>query len=206
MDTKRARRFLIVAFALSLLIHLIASGVIRWPFATPDEGEVQIVRIEHLHATRIAHLPPPPKHTPAPAPRHIAQVHVAKATAVNGQSTLSEGKAVYGTPSPAPAQTPTPAALNCATTDTPVRVAAAAPEPELSPAARASTVTGVARVRVIVGPSGNVEDAAVLESSGSNALDLVAVSMARAAQYAPATHACRAIASDFTYSVRFNPY
>lgn len=208
MDNKRARRFLIVAFALSLLIHLIASGVIRWPFRTPDENDVQIVRIEHLHATRIAHLPPPPAHTPAPATpiRHVAPVHVAKATAVNTRSTLSEGKAVYGTPSPAAAATPTPLALSCATTDTPVQVAAGAPEPELSPAARASTVTGIARVRVIVGPSGNVEDAAVLESSGSSSLDLVAVSMARAAQYTPATHACKAIASAFTYSVRFNPY
>jgi TonB family protein len=206
MDKKRARRFLIVAFALSLLIHLILSGVIRWPFRTPDENDVQIVRIEHLHTTRIAHLPSPPAHTPPPAKpiRHVAQVHVAKATAVHAQPAGSEEQAVHGKPSATAAATPTP--LGCATSDTPVQLAANAPEPELSPAARASTVTGIARVRVIVGPSGNVEDAAVLESSGSKELDLVAVSMARAAQYTPATHACKAIASTFTYSVRFNPY
>ncbi len=208
MENKRARRFLIVAFALSLLIHLIASGVIRWPFGTPDESEVQIVRIEHMHTIRIAHLPPPPAHTPKPAPaiRHIAPVHVAKATAQSGQSTSSEGKAVYGTPSAVASASAAPSP-NCSANDTPVQLMAS-PEPpsDIAPAARAERITNIARVRVIVDPNGSVSSATVLQSSGSSSMDLVAVGMARAAQYAPATHGCKAIASDYTMQIKFSPY
>jgi TonB family protein len=201
MDNKRTRRFLIVAFALSLLVHLILTGIIRWPFA-PENDEVQVVRIEHLHATRIAHIVPPP-HTPAPPPPHRAPVHVAKATAVNPNSTLTEGKAVFGTAPPAspmPAVTATP---NCSANDTPVQVIAAAPQPEIASSARADQKGGIARVRLVVDPQGGIESATVIESTGSTSLDQVAVTMARSAQYAPATHACKAVAADFTYAVKF---
>ncbi len=205
MDSKATRRFLIVAFALSLLLHLILTGIIRWPFA-PQSDEVQIVRIEHLHRTRIAHIPPPPPRTPAPPPQHRAPVHVAKATAVNSNSTLTEGKAVFGTASPespTPAATPTP---NCATNDTPVQLIASPPPPEIPPAARAEQANGIAQVRLVVNPQGGIESATIAGSSGSSALDQVAVSIARAAQYSPATHACKAIASDYTFSVKFFPW
>jgi len=203
MDTKRTRRFLIVAFALSLLIHLIASGVIRWPFQ-PTEEDVQIVHIEHVHATRIAHVTPPP-HTPPP--RRVP-VRVAKATANNPKSNRSEEKVVIGaaTPEPSAAPTPTPSP-NCTANDTPVELAASpSPPAEIPPDARASRANGVARVQVAVDPSGNVSSATVVQSSGNASLDLVAVSMARAAQYAPATHACKAIASNYTFAVQFNPF
>jgi TonB family protein len=205
MDSKATRRFLIVAFALSLLLHLILTGIIRWPFA-PQSDEVQIVSIEHLHTTHIAHVPTPPRLTPAPPPQHRAPVHVAKATAINPNSTLSEGKAVFGTASPespAPAATATP---NCATNDTPVQMIASPPQPDLPPAARADQANGIARVRLVVNPQGGIESATIAGSSGSSSMDQVAVSMARAAQYAPATHACKAIASDYTYSVKFFPW
>jgi len=98
MDNKRTRRFLIVAFALSLLIHLILTGIIRWPFAQEND-EVQVVRIEHLHATRIAHVVPPP-HTPPPAPPRRVPVHVARATAINPNSTQGEGRIVTAATAP----------------------------------------------------------------------------------------------------------
>src|ERR1700678_960491 len=147
MDNKRTRRFLIVAFALSLLIHLILTGIIRWPFAQEND-EVQVVRIEHLHATRIAHVVPPP-HTPPPAPPRRVPVHVARATAINPNSTQGEGRIVTAATappaSPAPAATATP---NCAANDTPVQVTAAAPQPEMASGARADQKGGIARVRL----------------------------------------------------------
>ncbi|HUA10289.1 MAG TPA: TonB family protein [Candidatus Acidoferrales bacterium] len=205
MDSKRTRRFLIVAFALSLLIHLVLSGVIRWPFR-PSSDDVQLVSIEHLHATRIAHATPPPKRTPAPV-AHKAPVHVAKAKAFNPHSRLTEGKAAFAseTPPPSPSPVPTP---GCAAGDTPVQLIASSPPPvpSIPPDARADAIDGVVRVRVIVNPDGSVDSASVLQSSGNPSFDLAAVDMARAAQYAPATHACKAIASAYVYGVRFSPY
>jgi len=203
MDNKRARRFLIVAFALSLLIHLIVTQVIRWPFR-PPEDDVQIVRIEHLHATRIAHVPSPAPHTPRPAPSAIATAAPAKLAVGNGHGALAQSASPAPTPAPTPTAAPTP---NCVTNDTPVEILAEPPPPtEIAPAARADRITGIARIRVIVDPNGSVSSATVLQSSGSSSMDLVAVSLARAAQYAPATHACKAIASDYTFQVRLNPY
>jgi len=202
MDSKRTRRFLIVAFALSILIHLVLTGIIRWPFA-PSSDEVQVVSIEHVHATRIAHVSPPPR-TPAPAPPRRVPVHVAKATAVSPNANRGEGRVVTGpTPSPAPA-TPAPSATSgCATNDSPVQVIASAPPPEIAPATRGDQKSGIARVRVVVDSQGNIESAAVIQSSGSASLDQFAVTMARGASYAPATRACKAVASAFTYSVQF---
>jgi TonB family protein len=80
------------------------------------------------------------------------------------------------------------------------------PPAEIASAARAEPITNVARIRVTVDPNGSVSSATVLQTSGSSSMDLVAISLARAAQYAPATRACKAIASDYTFQVRFNPY
>ena len=203
MDDKRARRFLIVAFALSLLIHLIVTQVIRWPFRTPED-EVQIVRIEHLHATRIAHLPSPPPHTPRPAPSVVATTAPTKVASGNGPGTLARTASPPPTVVPTPSAAPTP---NCATGDTPVQIVATpTPPAEIASAARADRITNIARVRVVVDPNGTVSSVSLLQSSGSSSMDLVAVGLARAAQYAPATHGCKAIAGDYTFAVRFNQY
>ncbi len=203
MDNKRARRFLIVAFALSLLIHLIVTQVIRWPFR-PHEEDVQIVRIEHLHATHIAHVPTPSPHTPQPAPSAVPSV-VSKTVAIgNGRGTLALTASPAPTVAPTPTAAPTP---NCVANDTPVAMVASPPPPsEIASVARSERITNVARIRVIVDANGTVSNATVLQTSGSSSMDLVAISLARAAQYAPATHACKAIASDYTFQVRFNPY
>jgi len=204
MDNKRTRRFLIVAFALSLLIHLVLTGIIRWPFA-PENDEVQIVRIEHLHTTHIAHVTPPPARSPAPPPRRVP-VHVARAAAVNPNSS-AEGRAVTGTVAPPASPTPTPMPTpNCAANDTPVQMIASPPPPEIAPGARGEQKSGIASVRVIVDPQGAIESTMVIASSGSTSLDQVAVTMARSAQYAPATHACKAVAADYTYSVKFTAW
>jgi TonB family protein len=203
MDNKRARRFLIVAFALSLLIHLIVTQVVRWPFQAPEE-EVQIVRLEHVRTTHIAHIPSPPPHTPQPAPSARPSLAPKKVAIGNGHGALARTASPRPTPVPTPTAAPTP---NCATSDTAVELVGTPPPPsEIAPEARAERISNIARIRVIVDPNGNVSSATVLQSSGSSSMDLVAVSMARAAQYAPATHACKAIASAYTFQVRFNPY
>jgi TonB family protein len=203
MDNKRARRFLIVAFALSLLIHLIATQAMHWPIRPPEE-EIQVIHMEHVRTTRIAHLPTPPPHTPAPAPSVRVAAAPKKVAVGNGHGT----RAQIATPAPTVPPAPTPAPTqNCTTNDTPVQVVATpTPPAEIAPAARADRITNVARIRVSVDPNGSVSSATVLQSSGSSSMDLVAVSLARGAQYAPATHACKAIASDYTFQVKFNPW
>ena len=152
---------------------------------------------------RIAHAPTPSPRKAAP-PVHRARVHVAKAKALNPASTGGEGKAVYATPAPAtPTPVPTP---NCASLDTPVAVVSSPAPPVIPPQARAGRVSGTTRIQVTVDPTGNVENATVLTSSGSPQLDLVALDMARGAQYTPATHACKAIAGTYSYAVKFVAY
>jgi len=203
MDGKRTRRLLIVAFALSLLLHVIVTFFIRWPFR-PSPDEVQIVHIERLRPMRIAHVVKVPP-TPSPPPRHVA-VSVPKRSFATSAPGGRGGRGVAVTPAPTTAAQPTPTAAptqNCATNDTPVQLVASPPPPDIASGARGDAVSGVARVRVIVDPQGNVESASVVSSSGSPALDLVAQTMARSAAYSPATHACKAVASAYVFSVKF---
>jgi TonB family protein len=203
MDSKRTRRFLIVAFALSLLLHLILSGVIHWPLNPSNQAE-QIVHVARLNVTHVVRTPRP---LPTPPPVvHRAAVRVAKATAVNPHGHTGEGRAVYATPAPTePPATPSPAPA-CSGTDTPVQLIASPAPPDIAPAARSDRISGIAQIHVTVSPEGAVENANVASSSGSTSLDLVALTMAKSAEYSPATHACKAIASDYTFSVRFIAY
>ena len=212
MDARRSRRLLIAAFALSLLIHLIVASGVRWPFGrTRDETE--IVHVEHLRVTRIAHVPTPPPHTPPPqtppptatprpAPRARPAAH--RPLSPSGIAGATGKAGAVATPVPKPEVTPAPAStIACANNDLPPTLAASPPPPDISAQARADGVSGTARIRVTLDANGTVQNAAVVDSSGSGSLDLVAMSMARAAQYTPAQHDCKAIASDYTFSVKF---
>ncbi len=212
MDARRSRRLLIAAFALSLLIHLIVASGVRWPFVrTRDETEV--VHVQNMRVTRIAHVPTPPPHTPppqtppptaSPAPARSAPPapHLPPSSSGTGGAT---GRVLSKrTPAPTPVPTPAPSAtVQCANNDLPAQLAASPPPPEISPQARADSVTGTTKVRVQLDANGAVQGTTVVDSSGSGSLDLVAVSMARAAQYTPAQHDCKAVASDYTFSVKF---
>jgi TonB family protein len=208
MDTKRTRRLLIVAFVLSLLIHLVLSGTIRWPFKPPpDESIAERVSIEK-RITIAKAARPPVKAPPSPAATARARVEPL-ASPRNSMAKLGSARGVAAAPKPvsaAPTPAPSPQST-CNGSDTPVELIAKPTQPpEIPPAARADKVNGVAQIRVVVGPQGNVESANVVASSGSAGMDLVAAGMARDAQYAPATHLCKAIASDFTFSVDFRPW
>ena len=204
MTTKQTRRLLIVAFALSLLVHLIVVLFVHWPYRRPSDV-VAVVHIEHIRPLRIARMTPPPR-TPAPAPT-AAPTIAPRRIAKRAVSTNGTHPAAAAPPASTPAASPpTPVASatpNCAKTDTPVTVAASPPPPEIPPGARASTTGGTARVRVDVNAQGAVTSATIAQTSGDSQLDLIAMSMARAAAYAPAMHACKPVASQYAYTVKF---
>ncbi len=66
MTAQRARRLLLIAFAISLLIHAIVMSGVRSPFG-PFKDETQtVVSIQHVHALRVTRQPTPPPQTPPP--------------------------------------------------------------------------------------------------------------------------------------------
>ncbi len=206
MTQKQTRRLLIVAFALSLLIHVIVSLFARWPFERSKE-QLEVVHVTELRTTRIAHIATPPPETPKPAPTNVPTVAPARAPARSHRGTNAHAgpsRVAQELPTSPPSPAPSPiATTNCAKGDTSVQLVASPPPPEIAPNARADATSGTARIRVTIDAQGNVQSATVASTSGNPSLDVVALSMARNAQYSPATHECKAIASDYMYSVRF---
>ncbi len=137
MSGKQTRRLLVVAFALSLLVHLVAVVFVRWPRPRADDM-VAVVHVIRIRPLRIAHVATPPP-----------------------------------------------------------------PTPDIPAAARGAAVSGTARVRVTVDPNGTIAAASLAQSSGDSGLDLAALAMARSASYAPATHACKPVAAEYVYAVKF---
>ncbi|HTU83591.1 MAG TPA: TonB family protein [Candidatus Acidoferrales bacterium] len=205
MTSRQARRLLIVAFALSLLIHL--TFAIAWR-RLPNEqpGGTEVVSIEHRR-TAILHMatpPPRPKATPVAHPRPAARPlpHPARH---GTPARAGAGTAVAASAPPPPAPTPvaTAAAAACAKSNAGAAVLASPPPPEIPAETRAQDVSGIAVVDVKLDDQGDVTGANVTQSTGNSSLDLVAVSMARSARYAPATHDCKPVAATYSYSVKF---
>jgi TonB family protein len=205
---KRIPRLLVIAFALSLLVHLVVALIMRPPTATP-QGQTEVVSIEHRSATIAmtkARTPPPPPPKRTPAPRTVASAPPRKPTGLAGPAGTAYGTPPAATPAPAsptPAPATTTAAGGCTQPNAPAAIAASPPPPEIAPEARAEATSGVALVRVQLDPTGQVTGTGVAQSSGNSSLDLVAVGMARDARYTPALHDCKPIAGDFTFSVKF---
>lgn len=78
------------------------------------------------------------------------------------------------------------------------------PVPPLTAQARASQTTGVSAITVRLDQTGRVLDASVTSTSGNVSLDLAAAEMARAATYSPSYQACKPIAGDYTFTVKFS--
>jgi periplasmic protein TonB len=203
---RRARRLLFIAFALSLLIHLLIALVVR-PASPSRQNQTEVVSIEHrrmvIALTKRMPTPPSPKprpvRTPAPAPpREKAPVAVARGPAGGGRGVATAAPA---TPTPAPVPTPSPA--GCAHPDSGAAVVATPSPPEIAPDARVSGTSGTALVKVQLDASGAVTETSVTQTSGNPSLDLVALAMARDARYAPALHDCKPIAGIYTFSVKF---
>ncbi len=205
---RRARRLLFIAFALSLLVHLLIALIVR-PAAPSRQNQTEVVSIQHrrmvIALTKKTPAPPSPTprpirtSAPAPAPpREKAPVAVARGPGGGGRGLATAAPA---TPTPAPVPTPSPA--GCAHPDAAAAVLATPSPPDIAPDARISGTSGTALVKVQLDPSGGVTDTSVTQTSGNSSLDLVAVAMARDARYTPALHDCKPIAGIYTFSVKF---
>lgn len=204
MNPTRARRVLLWAIAASLLLHLILAFVVRWP--SPREAQLQNVTVTHARITQIRHVakavPPPatshPRATVAPVvpkrtrPKSVVPPHV------QGARGPAAAAALTVTPSPQPA------AAACNSPNAPAALAGSPPPvPTIAASVRAQAGSGVTRVAVRLGPGGSVQDAHIAASSGSAPLDVAALSMAKAATYAPARRKCKAVAGAYTFSVKW---
>lgn len=206
MNARRSRQFLIIAFAISLLVHVILASGFRWPDLLRQQDQVEIVRIQHLSRTVVQRAATPQPQTPAPrnspAPSAAPAKHPTRTSAGPGGAGSASPATLPATTSPAPVQTAS-AAPPCTKGDVAVAVTQSPAPPDIPASARGAATNGTARVRVTLDASGTVQKALVVESSGNEALDLAAVSMARAARYSPALHECKPVAADYTFSVRF---
>jgi periplasmic protein TonB len=201
---KRGPRLLLVAFALSLLLHVVVALGLRPPSLSP-ENQAEVVSIEHRPATiavrRAPTPPPPPKQTPAPrASSSAPPARPGPGTAVRSGGNNVTPRPVVATATPQPVATPGAA---CAQPNIAAAVVATPAPPDIAPEARASGTNGTALVSVQLDSAGQVTNASVTQSTGNSSLDLVAVSMARDARYAPALRDCKPIASAYTFSVKF---
>jgi protein TonB len=168
------------------------------------ETQVETVTIRHrLTMTKMATPPPLPKRTPVPNP--VASSRPAPRATHGVQSIGAQGGTGRATaaPTPAPTVAPSASAASCAKRDIDAAVRSTPPPPDIPIAARAEGTSGTTLVEVKLDAQGNVIGANVSQSSGNPSLDLVAAGMARAATYQPATHDCKPVASNYTFSVKF---
>jgi periplasmic protein TonB len=203
---KRAPRLLLVAFALSLLLHVVVALVLH-PASPGPENQAEVVSIEHRPATIAVRKaptpppPPPPKQTPAPrAPSSAPPARTERGTVVRSGGNAATPAQVVARATPQPIATAT---AGCAQPNIAAAVVATPAPPDIALDARASGTSGTALVSVQLDSGGQVTNTSVTQSSGNSSLDLVAVSMARDARYAPALHDCKPIASAYTFSVKF---
>jgi periplasmic protein TonB len=209
-----ARKIMIAAIAISLLLHFILAGYLPWPFGR-ESATTQVVKVRVVTIARIPpHTPPPP--TPAPTPRPTPAIKtttkiVPPKTAAHGNKGLpvahavvpAAGKSAAPSATPAPTPSAAPVAQACLQHDISPAVSATADPVQIPPDARASKASGVAAIAVQIDPQGHVSDAAVQRSSGNAGLDSVAVQMAKGATYTPALVKCKPVASTYTFTVRF---
>ena len=206
MNSRRARRLLLAAFAISILVHAIVALFVHRP-RSPIESQVEVVSIRHrmVAVTKLVTPPPQPRRTPVPHPAPSSRpapraTHATEAIGVTGGT----GRATPApTPEPTIAATASSAPSGCAQANADAAVVATPSPPEIPVSVRAQGTSGTALVDVHLDAQGAVTDAKVSQGTGNPSLDLVAVGMARNAQYSPATRACKAVASTYTFSVKF---
>lgn len=204
---------LIAAFAISLLVHFVLAGYVRWPVFEQRPAE-PVAKVRILHIARIPR-PTPPRPTPAPSPAATPAVHASVAPppltprAGKGTHRVTTIPVRVQTPAPRVTSLPTPAATATSPgpcggqANTDPTVASTPDAADLTPEARASKVSGTAAVHVALDASGRVTDATVAQSSGNAGLDAAAVQMARNATYTPRYAGCKAVAGEYTFTVKF---
>lgn len=212
MSASRARKIMIAAIAISLLLHLVLAGYLRWPFGHPS-SETEVVRVRQITISRIVpRTPPPPAPMPSPQTTPAVKTKVVP-PAVSSRGTKGTRVAQVVSPvsgaTPAPPATPAPtapaAALGkpCLDHDISPAVQGTAPPYEIPPDVRASRASGTAQIQVQIDPQGAVTGATIAQSSGNAGLDAVAMQVAKSLAYMPALVKCKPVASTYTYSMKF---
>jgi TonB family protein len=200
LNARRARRVLVAAFALSLLLHLAVAYFLH-PNREPTPNEVERVTIRHMLALTKRPTPPPlPKRTPVPhpAPTSRPAPRASKAALpVGARGGLARASAAPTAP-PTPAPTAVPS--SCAK---PVVVAAEPAPPHIPLSVRAQGTSGIASIAVRVDARGAVTAATVAQSTGNPGLDAIGVALAREATYTPATVDCKPVAGSYTFRIKF---
>jgi periplasmic protein TonB len=204
VNSRRARRLLLAAFVISILIHLVVA-LFTHPPRAPIENHLETVSIHHVVAvTKLVTPPPQPKRTPVPHPAPSSPPAPRSTHAT--QSIGATGGTGHATPAPTPAPvvaTATPAGPGCAQPNADAAVVATPSPPDIPVGIRAQGTSGTVLVAVQLDAQGAVTDTKISQSTGNPSLDLVAVGLARNAQYSPATRACKPVASTYTFSVKF---
>jgi TonB family protein len=207
MNAGRARRLLIAAFAISLLVHLIFALFAHRTFEErPANLETVTIVHRRLSLTKMHTPPPRPRATPVPRPAPTSRPLPKRAHAT--QST-GEGPGKLAKPTPIPASTPMPSpapssvANSCANADLAALVTATAAPPDIPIAARAEGTAGIAQITVQLDAQGVVKQTSIARSTGNPALDTIAATMAKSARYSPALHNCKPTPSAYTFSVKF---
>lgn len=200
---RHPQRLLVVAFVLSLLLHLIVALIVRQARSS-TQNEVEVVTIEHRSAiTRLQTPPPRPKATPVPHPRPSTRPAPAATHGVAAHPSSGGIGATPGAATPTPEPVAAATAEPCAKAEIGAAVVGDPPQPDVPNEARAQGTSGIATVTVALDASGAVTGATVAHSTGNSSLDLVALGMARSARYSPALRDCKPIAAAYTFSVKF---
>jgi len=202
-----SRKVLLVALAISILLHLLLAGYWYWPFSH-SQPEEQVTNVRVMQIVRRTPAPPQtPAPKPQPAPRFAtkarSKISPPRISSHNGRN-ASRGAVTYAPQTPRPVATATPRAVaGCANPNAAPAVAATPDAPDSAAAARASGVNGIAAIDVTLDPTGNVTGAKVARSTGNDGLDASALAMARNASYTPKYAACKGVASTYTFTVKF---
>jgi TonB family protein len=218
MSAARARKILLAALAISLLVHLLLAGYIRWPnILRPSEERVAKVRIITV-ARRTPPPPPTPPPAPVPTPAATPRVRASIAPprtvshtpkgAVPPPKSIGPGVSARTplplTPAPTPLATSSPSSCVHNTSDP--SVSATPGVGEIPADVRAAKISGLAAIRVALDAQGRVIDASVAQSTGNSGLDSVAMQMARTATYTPRYVDCKAVAGNYVFKVDFRAW
>jgi len=210
LSPRAARRLLIGALIISVLLHLLGVRFVHWgvPSAQEAPESLKLTKIYKVRTT-IVHSPRPP------APQKNVQrkaINVPKTTSRSGRAPaavpIPPGVAATATPSPTPtvARLATPSAPGgCVKANAVAAVLASPQPPDIPSDARRPGTAGVAEIHVQLDDRGAIVDAAITSSSGNAQLDQVALNLAKTSTYTPAVSGCKKIASTYTYRVRFEP-
>ncbi|MFN2448888.1 MAG: energy transducer TonB [Candidatus Baltobacteraceae bacterium] len=210
MNPKRTRNVFLWAIALSILVHFLFAGYIRWPVTMRSFEETRIARIHITTIARVVpHTPPPP----APAAKSSIAPPSLAARGRGPKAAMHNAIGPLRLHTPAPSHTPTPLPTPASRPslgpcgghqNTEPSVQATPDAVDIPPDARASKVSGTAQISVSLDPQGRVTDTALAQSSGNAGLDTVADRLARATTYSPKYVNCRAVAGQFVFSVNFS--